>query len=41
MADYNESTLEHSVLEWLVELGYVVAYGPDISPDRLPASGDA
>lgn len=36
MPKYTESTLEQATLEWLAELGYGVAYGPEISPD-LPA----
>ncbi len=29
---YTESDLENAVLEWLSELGYGVAFGPDIAP---------
>ena len=30
---YTESDLENAVLEWLEELGYSIAFGPDIAPD--------
>lgn len=30
---YTESDLENATLEWLVELGYTVAFGPDLAPD--------
>ncbi len=30
---YTESDLEKAVLEWLEELGYSIAFGPDIAPD--------
>ena len=34
---YTESDLEKAVLEWLEELGYSIAFGPDIAPDgELP-----
>lgn len=30
---YTESDLEKAVLEWFEELGYSIAFGPDIAPD--------
>ena len=30
---YTESDLEQATLEWLEELGYTIAFGPDIAPD--------
>ncbi len=34
---YTESDLENAVLEWFEELGYSIAFGPDIAPDgELP-----
>lgn len=30
---YTESDLENAVLEWLEELGYSIAFGPDMAPD--------
>lgn len=30
---YTESDLERALLEWLEELGYSIAFGPDIAPD--------
>ena len=30
---YTESDLENAVLEWLEELGYSIAFGPDVAPD--------
>src|SRR3989344_5261709 len=34
---YTESDLENAVLEWLEDLGYSIAFGPDIAPDgELP-----
>lgn len=32
-ADYKEDNLEYATLEWLKELGYSVAFGPDIAFD--------
>jgi len=33
MLNYIESQLEEAVLEWLSELGYQIAFGPDIGPE--------
>ena len=33
MNNLNENTLEQTVLSWFEEMGYAIAYGPDISPD--------
>jgi len=33
LCKYTESDLESAVLEWLGELGYSIAFGPDIAPD--------
>ncbi len=32
-SSYTESILEHAGLEWLEDLGYEIAFGPDIAPD--------
>lgn len=32
---YTEDTLEKATLEWLKDLGYQTAFGPDIAPDGL------
>lgn len=34
MTGMNEDTLEQTTLEWLENLGYEIAYGPDIAFDR-------
>ena len=33
MAKFTESILEDAVLEYLADLGWSVAHGPDIAPD--------
>ena len=33
MTTINESTVEAATLEWLAELGWQTAHGPDIAPD--------
>ena len=33
MTTVNENTVEQAALSWLRELGWEVAYGPDIAPD--------
>ena len=33
MTTFNESTVEAATLEWLAELGWQTAHGPDIAPD--------
>lgn len=32
-SSYTESILEQAALEWLGELGYAIAFGPDMAPD--------
>ena len=36
-----ESTVEAAMIAWLGELGYGVAYGPDVEPEKLAAERDA
>ena len=33
MADITENTLEQTVLDWFLGMGWQTAFGPDISPD--------
>ena len=33
MSTFTESTVEAAALDWLADLGWSVAYGPDIAPD--------
>lgn len=35
-----ESHVEQASLEWLAELGYATAYGPDVEPEKLGAERD-
>ena len=35
MAKIDENEVEDAALEWLAELGYAVAHGPDIGPEGL------
>jgi type I restriction enzyme R subunit len=35
-----ESTVEEAMLDWLSELGYETAYGPDVEPEKLAAERD-
>ena len=35
-----ESQVEEAMLAWLGELGYEVAYGPDVEPEKLAAERD-
>jgi type I restriction enzyme R subunit len=35
-----ESHVEQATLEWLAELGYATAYGPDVEPEKLGAERD-
>jgi type I restriction enzyme, R subunit len=35
-----ESTVEAAMIAWLGELGYGVAYGPDVEPEKLAAERD-
>src|SRR5450759_5582775 len=35
-----ESHVEEAMLAWLGELGYEVAYGPDVEPEKLAAERD-
>ena len=37
MAALNESVVEAAALDWLRELGWQVAHGPDIAPDTTGA----
>ncbi|MEM5805250.1 MAG: type I restriction endonuclease subunit R [Candidatus Aenigmatarchaeota archaeon] len=37
----NEETLEKAALEWFKELGYEIAYGPDISPEGTKLERDS
>ena len=37
MTTINESTVEHAALEWLAEIGWETAHGPEIAPDTLDA----
>ena len=37
MCPITESTVEQAALDWLHELGYAIAHGPDIAPD-MPAA---
>jgi type I restriction enzyme, R subunit len=37
VAQFNESTAELAALEWLQEIGYSVAFGPDIAPGEAAA----
>ena len=35
-----ESTVEGAMLEWLTQLGWEAAYGPDVEPEKLTAERD-
>ena len=35
-----ESHVEEAMLAWLAELGYEVAFGPDVEPEKLAAERD-
>ena len=35
-----ESHVEEAMLAWLDELGYEIAYGPDVEPEKLVAERD-
>ena len=37
MTAFNESTVEAAALDWLAELGWETAHGPDIAPDTAQA----
>ena len=37
---FTESVVEEAALEWLQELGYDVAHGPDIAPGEFPERSD-
>jgi len=37
----NESTVEAAALEWFEELGYRIAYGPDLAPGEPKAERDS
>ena len=37
MAGFTESDIEEATLDWLADLGWAVAHGPDIAPDALAA----
>ena len=37
MTTFNESTVEAAALNWLAELGWQTAYGPNIAPDTPQA----
>ena len=37
MSAFNEGTVEEAALEWLGELGWEVAYGPEIGPEGVAA----
>ncbi len=39
MISITENHVENAALEWLFELGYAVAHGPDISPDGPSPEG--
>ena len=40
MPPFNESTVEQAAMEWLSELGWETAYGPDIAPGTPTAERD-
>ena len=40
MTSFNESTVEQATLEWLSNLGWETAYGPDIAPGTPAAERD-
>ena len=35
MSAFNEATIEDAALEYLGELGYTTAFGPNLAPDGL------
>ncbi len=41
MTTFTEADVEAAALEWLANLGWGVARGPDISPDIAPGSAGA
>ena len=40
MTSFNESTVEQAAMEWLSDLGWETAYGPDIAPGTPAAERD-
>lgn len=41
MTQFNEATAELAALEWLAEIGYSTAFGPDIAPGEPAAERDS
>ena len=41
MTTFNESTVEAATLDWLAEIGWQTAHGPDIAPDMPDAERTA
>lgn len=41
MTVLNENDVEHAALEWLAQLGYVRAYGPDLAPGEVSSERDS
>ena len=40
MTTLHESDVEDAALEWLGELGWQIAHGPDIAPDTVASERD-